>query len=221
MTRIAIMQPYFFPYAGYFRLFMGVDAFVVLDNVQYLRRGWINRNRLHLANGELDWLTAPFAKGEFEMQILDLKFKPDASAILSQRMARFPAASQARPQTEPLIATALNPGEDGCAYLINLLGVTCSTLGITTPMVRASTLTTPDLKKEERLFAICEALKATSYVNAPGGVDLYDPAQFRARGIELQFHRPYDGPAASILQRLHDSPPEAVRCEIETNLSYQ
>jgi hypothetical protein len=75
---IAIMQPYFFPYAGYFRLLAASDLFVIYDCVQFPRRGWVHRNKLLDASGEARWLTLPLEKAPQSVLIQDLRFPPDA-----------------------------------------------------------------------------------------------------------------------------------------------
>ena len=90
MTTVAVMQPYFFPYAGYFRLFAGCDVFALFDCVQFPRRGWVRRNRLHDANGNLSWLTLPLSKSARETKICDLRFTDDALATFQKQWTRFP-----------------------------------------------------------------------------------------------------------------------------------
>src|SRR3954463_1921481 len=87
---IAIMQPYFIPYAGYFRLFAASDLFVIYDCVQFPRRGWVHRNRLLDAAGREIWLTLPLAKASRDVRIRDLCFSNDAGRILEDRMRRIP-----------------------------------------------------------------------------------------------------------------------------------
>src|SRR6478736_5469653 len=88
---VAIMQPYFIPYAGYFRLFAATDLFVIYDCVQFPRRGWVHRNQLPGADGVSRWLTLPLEHAERDTLIKDLKFRPDARGILEGDAHRFPA----------------------------------------------------------------------------------------------------------------------------------
>src|SRR6476619_972718 len=89
-TTMAIMQPYFIPYAGYFRLFAASDLFVIYDCVQFPRRGWVHRNKMFGADGRECWLTLPLAKMARDVRIRDLSFSADAGAILQERMRRIP-----------------------------------------------------------------------------------------------------------------------------------
>src|SRR5260221_7894339 len=84
------MQPYFVPYAGYFRLLAATDLFVVYDCVQFPRRGWVHRNRLPDATGELRWLTLPLERAPQETLISELRFRSDARAALLEQFPRFP-----------------------------------------------------------------------------------------------------------------------------------
>src|SRR5262244_1544533 len=86
---VAIMQPYFVPYAGYFRLYAASDLFVVYDCVQFPRRGWVHRNRLVDRTGALRWLTLPLAKAPRDILIRDLRFTSDAEAAEALGNHRF------------------------------------------------------------------------------------------------------------------------------------
>ncbi len=105
---VAIMQPYFIPYAGYFRLFAASDLFVIYDCVQFPRRGWVHRNKMPGADGRECWLTLPLAKMPRDVRIRDLSFSADAAAILRERMRRIPllASSQAGRSRDRRVAEA-------------------------------------------------------------------------------------------------------------------
>ncbi|MEA3010326.1 MAG: hypothetical protein QOJ91_2018 [Sphingomonadales bacterium] len=213
------MQPYFLPYAGYMRLFLDVDVFVALDNVQYQKGGWINRNKLRTPSGEYDWLAVPFRKGPLHMQISDLAFRDDAGSEMAKRMARFPACVEPNAQAAPIVEAARNTIGSGCDYLIELLSLTNEALGIATPIIKAQSIPLDaSLRGADRVLAILEALNAKVYYNASGGVELYDSDDFAARGIELRFHPPYRGNTASILQRLQDDDAGSVLGEMRENL---
>ena len=99
MTTVAVMQPYFMPYAGYFRLFAAADVFVLFDCVQFPRRGWVHRNRFATAAGHLDWLTLPLLKCPRETRIDELAFAPasgSATCCIAFRASTPPAAAVLR-----------------------------------------------------------------------------------------------------------------------------
>src|SRR5437868_8669823 len=102
--RIAIMQPYFMPYAGYFRLFQASDLFVIYDCVQFPRRGWVHRNLLSDARGVNRWLTLPLAKAPRDVLIRDLRFAPNARELIAERLRPFHLATEDRDVQEILAA---------------------------------------------------------------------------------------------------------------------
>jgi hypothetical protein len=213
------MQPYFLPYAGYFRLMCGVDAFVIFDNVQFPRRGWVHRNRLRRLDGELDWLTLPLRYHPLDTWISALEFDDQAQARWQARMGRFPVCR--RPQGDAEAIVELMNRLDGrpSDYLRRLLRGAADILGLHASFVNPADLSIPgQMGRTERVIAICEAVGASTYVNAPGGQHLYEPREFARHGIRLAFLPEYRGGMASILQRLHDEPVKAVRREIESNL---
>src|SRR6476619_4367948 len=105
-TTMAIMQPYFIPYAGYFRLFATSDVFVIYDCVQFPRRGWVHRNRLLDASDKEAWLTLHLEKAPLNVLISELRFAPDAGERLDHDLRRFPDAG-ALPDEAVEVAAAL------------------------------------------------------------------------------------------------------------------
>ena len=94
MATIAIMQPYFLPYAGYFRLIARSDVFVIYDCVQFPRRGWVHRNKLLDAAGAEQWLTLPLRPAPQDVLIRDLEFPEDAPAAIAERLRPFPLVAR-------------------------------------------------------------------------------------------------------------------------------
>lgn len=224
MTTVAIMQPYFLPYAGYFRLCMAADTFVVLDDVQFQRRGWVHRNRLRNREGELSWLTLPLVKGDRDTtHITDLKFREDAAADMEQQMRRFPIfdASDAFARQNDLAMNILPGSTDVTEYLCVQLAQACKILQIDVQWARSSQMPLDStLRGWQRLAAIAKHMGADTYINAPGGKAIYDPSDFMREGLQLRFLAPYDGKMDSIFQRLHDDAPLAIRSEIERNIRF-
>lgn len=126
---VAIMQPYFVPYAGYFRLLVGSDLFVIYDCVQFARRGWLHRNKLRTATGEADWLNVPLEKAPRDVLIRDLRFRPGAEAEMTAQMRRFPALTappaHARPLVDAIRAAHGNPVD----YIVGLLRLASEIMG--------------------------------------------------------------------------------------------
>jgi hypothetical protein len=204
MTAIAIMQPYFLPYAGYFRLIAQTDLFVVYDCVQFPRRGWVHRNKLLDVRGEEQWLTLPLKPGPQDIRIADLAFAGDAEAALAERLRPFPLAARSGPHA-PLLERMRRIDGPPVDYITDLLQVACELLGLTWNVVRSSSLAIPEsFRAQDRILEINRRLGATRYLNAPGGRDLYDAAAFAEAGVKLAFLDPWTGPGGSILQRLAD-----------------
>ena len=90
MTSIAIMQPYFIPYAGYFRLFAACDLFVIYDDVQFPKEGWVHRNRLLNKNNEPTWLTLPIQRKPLATRINEIEFLDDANKVWQEQLRKFP-----------------------------------------------------------------------------------------------------------------------------------
>lgn len=213
--RVAIMQPYFVPYAGYFRLFAAADLFVIYDCVQFPRRGWVHRNRLPGIDGAPRWLTLPLAKAARDTAIKDLTFRPEPEAEMTAALNRFPALATKAARRDPLVRTVASITGSPVDYLEATLAIACKRLGLEQRMVRSSTLDiAPDLRAQDRILAIAAAVGADVYVNAPGGLDLYDPHAFAERGIDLRFLPPYRGDTASILHRLAVEDDGAVAQEV-------
>lgn len=208
MKTVAVMQPYFLPYAGYFRLFAAADVFVVFDCVQFPRRGWVHRNRFNVTPGTRDWLTLPLQKCSRDTRIADLRFAPDAAALLARGARRFPLLERAWSNETPLLAAVREPGSGGVAdYLCAQLALIAAMLGLSRPMIRSSSLGIPeDLHGQARVIAIARSLEATHYVNPPGGRALYDPAAFNAHDIALRFLAPFSASTDSILTLLLAGP---------------
>jgi WbqC-like protein family len=200
---VAIMQPYFFPYAGYFRLFAASDLFVIYDCVQFPRRGWVHRNLLIDSSGVERWLTLPLEKAPQSVLIRDLRFPPDAAQILAERLRPFPLVASDPAAVAPILAALTDVKETPLDYIERLLELTVAYCGLPWRTVRSSSLNVPaEFHGQDRIIEIARRVGARRYVNAPGGRELYDPTAFAETGIELGFLPPYTGPNASILTRI-------------------
>lgn len=218
--KVAIMQPYFMPYAGYFRLFAAVDIFVALDCVQFPRRGWVHRNRFTDQKGELQWLTVPLKKGDRDgTRICDLQFQDNVNALLLDETRRFRSLKTIQQDhstfADILFDTQVSPSE----YFISALSKMAKLLGIERPIVRSSTLDVdPRFRAQERIIEIAKLVGATDYINSPGGVDLYDEMAFKKAGLTLAFLSSYRGSVSSILERVIEDGIDLVAKEIHQNV---
>ena len=187
------MQPYFFPYIGYFQLIGSVDSFIIYDNIKYTKKGWINRNRF-LRNGAECVFTVPVRK---DSDFLDVKDRMVARDFDRDRLVnqlreayrRAPQFNEAFPVVEKLI---MAPQENLFDYIHGSVVGVCSYLGIGTRIVVASSVPIdPNLKAQDRVLALCKAAGASGYVNAIGGQKLYSREEFAAQGVELRFLEPH------------------------------
>jgi len=213
--KVAIMQPYFFPYAGYYRLFGAADIFVVLDCVQFPRRGWVHRNRVSQPNSTHSWLTLPLAKASRDSRICDMQFHQNMSELWAAQLRQFPVIQRALDLYPELRSIVESPRSTPRDYLVETLSWVTDLLGLR----KATTLSSrmklpPGLRGEDRIIEICTRLGATHYVNAPSGRSLYSPDNFERADLQLEFLTPYEGSFHCILERLADESPIALRNEI-------
>jgi hypothetical protein len=219
MTSAVVMQPYFAPYAGYFRLFELADFFVVLDTAQFPRRGWVHRNRFRDREGRLRWMTLPLERCPRETSIADLRFAGDAIARIRDQARRFPALAPVAAGRADLGGVRVETGGWVSDYAVRVLERCCATLGINAEVLRASEMENGRRSSGEgRILEILGEIGADVYYNPPGGRELYSVERFASRGIELRFLPDYEGDFASILERLATEDPRQIRTEILANL---
>ena len=210
------MQPYLYPYGGYFRLIEAVDLFVVFDCVQFPRRGRVHRVEVPGHHGGPEWRTLPLARHPQDVRIRDLAFASDARTRLDERLRRYAWLSRAvGPAAADVRAHLGAPLHDVVGFLVDGIRLVCRLAGIATPIVRSSELAIdPSLRGQERVIAIAAAHGARVYVNPSGGVRLYDPDRFAAAGMALRFLAPYDGPLRHLLPALLHETPEHLRADL-------
>jgi hypothetical protein len=187
---VTVMQPYFFPYIGYFQLMAACDVFVVHDDVQFIKGGWINRNQI-LANGAAAWIVLPVAAGSHSLRINERNYVTEQRAfrkVARQVQSAYRGGSHFD-ATLALVEDALTfPDRNVAAFNANSLRNVARVLGIKCRILAASELIgLADLRGEEKVIAICRALKATRYVNPIGGAQLYHARHFAEHGIALSF----------------------------------
>ena len=193
---LAIMQPYFLPYIGYWQLMQSVDEFIIYDDVQFSKGGWINRNRL-LLGGAAHTFTLPLQKGRLGDKINERHLSENHAAANQSLLAKITQAYADAPfftQAMPVMRQIMSSDETNLAdFLCNSLRLVQAYLGLDTPLMRSSQLDTGrDLRASDRVLALCDARGATTYINAPGGRDLYDKAAFQELGLDLKFLIPED-----------------------------
>ena len=191
--KVAVMQPYFLPYIGYFQLMAAADVFVVLDDVAFINRGWVNRNRL-LLDGEARLFTVPLIGASQNRRICELQIAAEPrwrERLLATVDHAYRRAPQYRP-VRALLERVLMAGHAGLAeLLLASLREVATLLALDTEIRPTSRAYGNDtLKGQDRILDICRREGATLYLNAPGGSTLYEAAAFDAAGLELRFVQP-------------------------------
>ena len=200
--KVAIMQPYIFPYIGYFQLIEASDVFIVYDNIKYTKKGWINRNRF-LSNGGDALFSIPLKKDSDYLNIMDREIAADflPEKLVNQLKEAYRKAPHLD-DTLVLLRLALAQDERNLfGFLRQALEKTCRHIGIKTPFVTSSTLDIDHtLQSQDKVIALCRAIGADTYINPIGGTTLYDHTDFARTGIDLCFLRPILQPYAQFAE---------------------
>ena len=194
--RVAIMQPYFLPYIGYFQLIASVDQFVIYDNVKYTKKGWINRNRF-LQNDEAALFSLPLQNDSDSSIIRQRRLATDFNRDKLLNIFRGAySKSKFFDQTFTLIERIVHfPERDLFSYLHNSISLICDHLSIKTQIVVSSEIPiNHQLRSQDKVITLCGALGATTYVNPINGWSLYSNEEFALFGIDLLFveSRPFE-----------------------------
>ena len=185
------MQPYFFPYIGYFQLINAVDKFVIYDNIEYTKKGWINRNRI-LKEGVDLMISLPLKKDSDFLFVNQRYLADDWSKSKLKLINSIKESYRKAPHFEvtfSLVQEIFNDSNSNLfEFILHSVRQTCKFIGIETEIIVSSTLDyNNELKSEEKVIAICKSIEATQYINSIGGVELYNKNNFSDQGIELNF----------------------------------
>ena len=185
--KIGIMQPYFMPYIGYFQLIKAVDKYVVYNDVNYIKGGWVARNNLligkkkHLFN--ICLRGASPNKSFTEIEVID-----EFSKLIKTLVQNYVKAPYFRPVMALMDAIFAFSEKRLDLFLANSIKQVLSYLNIQTELILSSDIPKDNsLKGEDKILAICKSLKADTYCNAIGGQALYDKKRFADNGISLFF----------------------------------
>ena len=185
------MQPYFFPYIGYFQLISAVDRFVIYDNIQYTKKGWINRNRI-LHNGSDTLIGLPLKK---DSDYLDVKDRYLAQTWSKEKIKMLNKIKNSYGKSTyfkdvfPLVESIILSNHINLFdYIYDSIITLVKYLNIQTDIIVSSTLNIePNLKAENKVIAICQELGGTHYINPIGGTNLYNKHHFSNENIQLNF----------------------------------
>lgn len=188
------MQPYFLPYLGYFQLAAAVDKFVIYDDVSFIKKGWVNRNRI-LVNGAPEYINLPLEKISQNRSIQDhlIASGPWKRKLLNKFQAAYgkaPYFDQVFPFIKGLVDQA-QEGQSCSPFLYRSFSRICELLGVTVEIVPSSeSYENSDLSGQDRIIDICQQEAADEYVNMAGGRELYDTSLFQQNNLRLRFLQP-------------------------------
>ncbi|WP_245587303.1 WbqC family protein [Comamonas composti] len=190
------MQPYFFPYIGYFQLLSSVEKFIFLDDVNYIKNGWINRNRI-LMNDRAKYITVPVMRASSFVKINETKIH-DADGWKIKILSQLKQAYRRAPYCREVIALVEEVFQEKSENIANIAKK--SVLKVSNYLslekifcLSASEYKNQHLKGEARILDICRQEKACQYINLPGGRGLYSFKVFSDAGILLNFlEKPYE-----------------------------
>ena len=192
--KTGIMQPYFFPYIGYFQLISAVDQWVVFDTAQYIRHGWINRNRILHPEAGPKYIVVPLAKHSSGTPIKDIRVNQKTdwkSRILAQVSNYYRGRAPFFSSVMDLLEQAIDDSERSLTQLlIKCLSAVCIHLKIPFQPILASGIAISRSAIEHPghwALRISEAIGANKYINPIGGKGLFVPSEFQSSGIELSF----------------------------------
>lgn len=189
--KVAIMQPYFCPYIGYFQLMDYVDEFIIYDNIQYTKKGWINRNRI-IENGKDSLLTLPLKNGPSKANVinreLSYSWTKERDKIYNRIYNLYKKAPHFKASFEVIEDFLFSPDTNLFNYILNSIKRINTYLNINTNIVISSTLDIDHgLKSQDKVLALCKEVKATHYINPIGGVKLYVKDTFFKQQTYLNF----------------------------------
>ncbi len=188
--KLAIMQPYFFPYLGYFQLIKSVDKFIIFDDVNYINKGWINRNRI-LVNGKEFVFTIPLEKASQNKLINEIeivneeRWKTKLIKTLEKNYKHAPFYSDTISIIKEII---LNSEKKLSKYILNSIKGLVDYFELNTKIIDSSSVyKTEQLKGSQKIFEICRQEKAEAYINPIGAskLGLYNKVSFEQHNIKL------------------------------------
>jgi len=201
--KIAIMQPYFFPYGGYFQLMSNVDLFIYFDDVQFVRRSWITRNKISSSHGDGQiYINVPVCKSDRFAKINEIivfggwveKHLKTFEHVYGQSVKDHDFYNFYR---------TLGEEENLSMMLVRSLNWVSDYFGIGCKKILSSELGC-DGRGQERIINLCKKVGAKEYWNLPGGVELYDKAIFMDNGLDLNFIDTSHNKRASIIESIFD-----------------
>ena len=188
--KVCIMQPYFFPYVGYYQLINICNKFIIYDDVNYINKGWIDRNKINI-NGTDFYFKIPLQRKSQNQKINTLNIVNDETWKIKFLKTLYINYKRSTffDEVYPLIEEIVNYQEINLGkYLTNSLRLVNKLLNINCEIIVSSEkYHNQNLKSEDRIIDICSQEQATNYYNLIGGKDLYSHENFKINAINIQF----------------------------------
>ena len=187
---VAIMQPYFFPYIGYYQLFAATDCFVILDDVNFIKKGWIHRNRILRGEQECMFTLAINGASQYKLinELTIFESESTKRAILNSITVSYQNAPFYEARRALLEDIILFPEENLSHYLSYGLRRLAKYLNLNPRFIMSSDIPKDaSLAGQDRIVEICKILGAARYINPIGGITLYEESAFRMSAIDLLF----------------------------------
>jgi len=197
--KIAIMQPYFFPYIGYWQLIHAVDTFVLFDDAQYMRHGWVNRNRIMKPGGGWQYIHVPLAKHDATESIKKVHAHPEGKwkeRIIAQ-LAHYKRKARYVDEVNQMVREILFSNNEQSIAAINFATIRklCANLDIKKEIIQSSEQNfdyTDVGDAGEWALRIAEQMGATEYINPAAGAELFSPEKFSSSNIKLSFLKSHE-----------------------------
>jgi hypothetical protein len=185
--KLGIMQPYFFPYIGYFQLIKEVDEFVIYDDVNFIKGGWINRNRI-LSGGQANYINIPILGASSFKKINEISIGKDVDHILNKIRNSYSKAPYFK-SVFPFISYLIKYETHSLSHhLAHSIIEISKYFDLNTNFIYSSNIQKDNnLKGQDKVLSICSKQEAKSYYNAIGGVSIYSKEVFENKGIKLKF----------------------------------
>ena len=184
---IGIMQPYFMPYIGYWQLMAAVDTYVIYDDVNYIKKGWINRNNI-LVNNDKQMFTISLNGASQNKLINEITIADDFTKLRKTIHMAYHKAPYYNDVMALLDKIFSYQPSNLADFIANSIKSVCKYLDIQTKIIMSSDIEKDNsLKGQEKILEICKLLNADTYYNAIGGRELYDKSVFEKENIKLRF----------------------------------
>lgn len=191
--KVAVMQPYFLAYIGYYQLIQSVDKFIIFDNIKYTKKSWFNRNRI-LMNGKDKLFTIPL-KSDSQCLPVNERYVADSYSkerhkIIQWIKSSYKKAPFYQENIQFIEGLFHQKNINLFEFIYFSINQVCNLLQIETNIIKSSKVEIDHLLKgEDKIIAICNSLNADMYINAIGGKELYSKDRFKQNNIDLKFIR--------------------------------